>query len=78
MRHAGRILAAARKGDIMPLLPLPPRVKSAVSRQNQHLTSRHGGKPRLNTILSHRRALLYNDCGLPVESHMFVNLILML
>ena len=43
MRHAGRILTTARKVEIMPRMPLPPRVKSAVSRQNQHLTSRHGG-----------------------------------
>ena len=33
---------AARKGEIMPRMPLPPRVKPAVRRQNQHLTSQHG------------------------------------
>ena len=34
--------AAARKGEIMPRMPLPPRVKPAVSRQNQHLGSLRG------------------------------------
>ena len=63
--------AAARKGEIMPRMPLPPRVKPAVRRQNQHLTSQHG--ENLDFIcFCPTEERFHNSCYLSVESYMFV------